>query len=576
MNAILSPKQKALLDIRNLTVSFSGSTGQIQAVSELNLTLYQGETLALVGESGCGKSTTALSILRLLGPEAAVSGQILVEQRDLLSLNSRELISMRGRDIAMIFQEPMTSLNPVYTVGDQIAEALLCHTDLSQTAARKRTIELLDMVKIVDPHRKLEEYPHTLSGGQRQRMMIAMAVACQPKVLVADEPTTALDVTIQGQILELLDSLRKELNLSLLLITHDLNLVSQWADRVAVMYGGKKVEELLAAELFSSATHPYTKGLLTASLGANTDLHYTQAKLPEISVARDSTTQENIFTVTEPSLVHPAPEAPPEASRTVLIAVRNLQTTYRRQNGEVNRALDHVSFDLFKNETLGLVGESGCGKSTLAKTILRLVATTSGSLAFKGIDLTALSNKAMNAHRKDIQIVFQDPYSSLNPRRKVFDILDTALLVNTNLTQFDRKKRIVEMINSVGLSADSIDRYPHEFSGGQRQRIGIARALVLRPSLVILDEPVSALDVSIQAQILNLLTELKSEFELSYLFISHDLSVVRYISDRVLVMHAGKIIEQGSYLELWKNPTNPYTRSLIDAVPRAEKRKSLA
>ena len=564
-----------LLDIRQLDVRFKGSQGTQRAVRGLDLQLHKGETLALVGESGCGKSTTALSILRLLAPGAQISGQILFDGQDIVQLPLDDLRRLRGREISMIFQEPMTSLNPVYTVGTQIAETLREHEKLSAAAAHKRAIELLDLVRIPDPQRRANDYPHQLSGGQRQRVMIAMAVACSPRLLVADEPTTALDVTIQAQILELLDQLRRELSMSLLLITHDLGVVAQWADRVAVMYDGEKVEEASAQRLFAAPAHPYTRGLMGASLHAGQDLHYTEARLPEIQTRLNPETGVRSFHLHTPKtrlrdeIANTATNA---TAHNTLLSVEKLSTEYASRNGTV-RAVDDVSFTISVGETVGLVGESGCGKSTLSKTLLRLLPPASGRIVLEGTDLAQLQGNALQPWRQRMQMVFQDPYASLNPRRTVYDILDTVLYVHGNRSRQDRQQRIANILDRVGLPRDAGNRYPHEFSGGQRQRIGIARALVVKPSLVICDEPVSALDVSIQAQILNLLVELKEEFKLSLLFISHDLAVVRYIADRVLVMHNGRFVETGDHQSIWTNPRHDYTRSLITAVPRAEQRK---
>lgn len=568
----LAPRQTnpVLLDIRQLDVRFKGSQGTLHAVRGLDLQLHQGETLALVGESGCGKSTTALALLRLLAPGAQVSGQILLDGRDIVQLPLDALRKLRGREVSMIFQEPMTSLNPVYTVGTQIIETLRQHESISAAAARQRAIELLDLVRIPEPQRRVDDYPHQLSGGQRQRVMIAMAVACRPRLLVADEPTTALDVTIQAQILELLDRLRRELSMSLLLITHDLGVVSQWADRVAVMYGGEKVEEASTAQLFAAPAHPYTRGLLGASLHAGQDLHYTEARLPEIQSRKHPETGLRSFDLHTPK-VRPR-DTGRKAQAAPLLAVEHLRTDYATRTGVVH-AVDDVSFSIGVGETVGLVGESGCGKSTLSKTLLHLVQPAAGRIVFEGTDLTALKGNALQPWRQRMQMVFQDPYASLNPRRTVYDILDIVLYVHGNRSRQDRQRSIASILDRVGLPSNAGNRYPHEFSGGQRQRIGIARALVVKPSLVICDEPVSALDVSIQAQILNLLVELKEEFQLSYLFISHDLAVVRYIADRVLVMHQGRFVETGDHRSIWAQPQHEYTRSLIAAVPRAEQRK---
>ena len=549
-----------LLAIRGLNVRFQRE----RVVSALDLQIFEGETLALVGESGCGKSTTALSILRLLPPSARVEGEIWLDGKDLLRLPPPAMERIRGRDISMIFQEPMSSLNPLYTVGDQIAETLRQHHGLSAKAAHARATELLDLVHIPEPQRRVDDFPHQLSGGQRQRVMIAMAVACRPRLLIADEPTTALDVTIQAQILELLDALRREFSMSLLLISHDLGLVSEWAHRVAVMYAGEKVEEAATAQLFAAPAHAYTKGLLGASLHGGRNLHYSQTCLPEIRTS-GADAASRTFVLHTPA---PRPMAVVNAAATPLLDVQGLHTQYATSTGPLHAVRD-VSFSIYPGQTLGLVGESGCGKSTLSKTLLRLVDASAGKVLLDGTDLVRMQGRALQPWRRKIQMVFQDPFGSLNPRRTVREILDSVLKVHGFASAHDRQTRIATILDRVGLVAVSAQRYPHEFSGGQRQRIGIARALVVEPELVVLDEPVSALDVSVQAQILNLLLELKQELQLSYLFISHDLSVVRFIADRVMVMHRGQIVESGTHESIWSAPQHPYTRSLIDAVPRA-------
>jgi peptide/nickel transport system ATP-binding protein len=553
----------ALLEVQQLDVHF----GAHHAVRALDLTIAAGETLALVGESGCGKSSTALALMRLLPDTARLGGKIVFEGRDLVALPPAELRALRGSAISMIFQEPMTSLNPVLTIGQQIVEVLRRHQPLSHTAARARALELLDLVKLPEPQRRIDDYPHHLSGGQRQRVMIAMAVACRPRLLIADEPTTALDVTIQAQVLELLDTLRREFDMALLLITHDLGVVGQWADRVAVMYGGEQMEHGKTEQIFTAPRHDYTRGLLGASLSLDREMHYREQRLLEVTASVDAANGARRFTLSrerkEPQAA--ATNVTPITPRS-LLQLKDLTTRYPSSGGLV-AAVDHVSFDIGAGETVGLVGESGCGKSTLGKTILRLVEPSSGSIVFDGADITRLRGKALQPFRRQAQMVFQDPYASLNPRHSVADILDSALRVHGVDQAVERQRRARRIVDQVGLPAGTLDRYPHEFSGGQRQRIGIARALVLQPSLLICDEPVSALDVSVQAQILNLLVDLKQEFNLSYLFISHDLSVVRYIADRVLVMNGGRIVESGDHRTIWHNPVNPYTRSLIGAVP---------
>ncbi|MBM2766519.1 ABC transporter ATP-binding protein [Burkholderia anthina] len=561
-----------LLEVRDLCVGF----GAHDAVRGVSFDIAAGETLALVGESGCGKSATALSLMRLVPEPGRVTGSIRFDGQDLLALKPARMRDLRGRQISMIFQEPMTSLNPVLPIGAQIVETLRQHAPLSRRAAHARAVELLDLVRLPEPQRRVFDYPHELSGGQRQRVMIAIAVACRPRLLIADEPTTALDVTIQSHILALLDTLRRELSMSLLLITHDLGVVADHADRVAVMLAGRKVEEAPAAELFARPRHAYTRGLLGASLNLADDLHYRGWTLPEIR--HGASDAEGGFTVV-PRAARTTPYVSPvpavSATRTPaandpppLLAVRNLSVDYaQRQSRTPLRAVDDVSFDIARGESVGLVGESGCGKSTLSRAILRVAPVAQGEIRLNGTDLVPLDERALRPLRRQVQMVFQDPYASLNPRRTVEQILDTTLAVNGVTDAAARRSRVRTILERVRLPSTALGRFPHEFSGGQRQRIAIARALVLEPSLLICDEPVSALDVSIQAQILNLLVDLKAQLGLAFLFISHDLSVVRYIADRVHVMQRGRIVESGDHLELWRAPRHPYTRTLLDAIP---------
>jgi peptide/nickel transport system ATP-binding protein len=560
----------ALLELQGLDVRF----GETHAVRSLDLRIETGETVALVGESGCGKSTIALAIMGLLPGAATVGGKILLDGRELLSLRASQVRELRGSSVSMIFQEPMTSLNPVMTVGAQIMEALRRHRRLSARAARERAIELLDLVHIPHPRARVDEYPHRLSGGQRQRVMIAIAVACEPRLLIADEPTTALDVTIQARMLELLDDLRTRMKMSLLFITHDLDVVGQYADRVAVMYDGVKVEEGVAAEVFRSPGHPYTRGLLSASL-LDGDYHYQKGPLAEVRAERNPNTGTVTFSLSRERRGEPAgeslqrlrPQETPVELRAPLLRVADLRSYYT-VNRQTVRAVDGVSFEIARGETLGLVGESGCGKSTLSRTLLGLVPPTAGVVEIDGQKTSHLDEKSWRTLRRKAQMVFQDPFASLNPRHTVRTILDTALRVHGFPDADERDERIRDILRRVDLPLNSLRRFPHEFSGGQRQRIGIARALVLRPALIICDEPVSALDVSVRAQVLNLLVEIKRDLGLSYLFISHDLAVVRYMADRVLVMHRGKIVEQGDPRAIWANPEHEYTRTLIEAVPK--------
>ena len=560
---------KSILEVDRLAVRF----GAQHAVRNLSFKVHENEMLALVGESGCGKSTTALAVMRLLPSSATLEGKIEFEGRDLVGLSKQTMRSIRGNAISMIFQEPMTSLNPVMTVGQQIVEVLRRHEPLSAGAAWQRAVELLDLVRLPEPASRANDYPHNLSGGQRQRVMIAMAVACRPRLLIADEPTTALDVTIQAQILQLLDSLRRDLSMAVLLITHDLGVVGQYANRVAVMYSGETVEDGTTQRIFTHPRHPYTKGLLGASLTLDQNLHYRTRRLTEIRSHIDTDTGLRDFSLSDeriasaPNIVFtrsPYVRPPAADKRPPLLSVRDLVTSYP---GKGN-AVDGVSFDVGHDETVGLVGESGCGKSTLSRTILRLIPSASGTINLDDQDITHLGGSKLRAIRPKIQMIFQDPYASLNPRQRVLDILDAALIVHGVSDKHERRRRISDITDRVGIASKSLQRFAHEFSGGQRQRIGIARALVLQPKLVICDEPVSALDVSIRAQVLNLLVELKQSLGLSYLFISHDLSVVRYIADRVLVMNSGKIVESGDHESIWSRPAHAYTRSLIDAVPK--------
>jgi len=554
-----------LLEVRDLKVAF----GAHEAVRGLSFDIAAGETLALVGESGCGKSATALALIGLLPETSRVSGSLRFDGRDLLGLSVRERRRLRGKDISMIFQEPMTSLNPVLSIGAQVVETLREHETLSRAAAWQRAVELLEMVQIPEPQRRAKDYPHELSGGQRQRVMIAMAVACRPRLLIADEPTTALDVTVQAHILDLLDSLRRELSMGLLLITHDLGVVAGHADRVAVMLAGEKVEEAKVDRLFAQPRHAYTQGLLGASLNLDDEVHYRAWKLPEIRHGKDEQGRAVFNVIPRVARAPSVPRGGPRsAESTPLLSVRDLRIDYPQRNGHgVLSAIDGVSFEIGRGETVGLVGESGCGKSTLSKAILRLVNVTGGEILLHGTDIAHMPERALRPLRRHVQMVFQDPYASLNPRRTVRDILDSVLIVNGVSDAATRRIRIAGIVDRVGLPSNTLGRYPHEFSGGQRQRIGIARALVLTPDLLVCDEPVSALDVSIQAQILNLLVELKQELGLAYLFISHDLSVVRYIADRVHVMQRGKIVESGQHHQIWKHPQHAYTRTLLDAIP---------
>ena len=553
---------QTLLRIDDLVVRYDGQA----LIHGIGFTVAAGERVALVGESGCGKSTTALAIAGLLPDNAHASGRISFEGTDLLTMTRQERRRLQGDCIGMIFQEPLTSLNPVLRIGEQITEVLRQHRDIDAREARQRAGELLEQVHMPRPWQVLDEYPHLLSGGQRQRVMIAIAIACNPRLLIADEPTTALDVTTQAQILALLDELCRDLNMGLLLITHDLGVVAEQADRVLVMHDGRVLESATTADLFTHPAHPYSRGLLGASLRKDTPRHYSRERLAEIHVT-PRVQGGHDFSLSDTALAPVAANAIKLArADTPLLAVRGLSKTFHR-GGEPLLAVRDVSFDLWPGETLGLVGQSGCGKSTLGRILLRLLREDRGTLRLHGEDISAFPERQLKPFRRQAQMVFQDPYGSLNPRHTVGEILDSVQRLHLDLNRGARLKAALEMLDAVGLPADSLQRYPHEFSGGQRQRIGIARALVLRPSLIICDEPVSALDVSVQAQVLNLLVDLRQAYGLSYLFISHDLSVVRYIADRVMVMNEGQIVESGLADEIWLAPQHPYTRSLIDAVP---------
>ena len=548
----------SLLDVRGLRVSYDNA----DAVKDLSFTLQAGETLALVGESGCGKSTTALALMGLLPDNARLGGQVLFEGRDLLVMPPRQRRQLQGSAQGMIFQDPLSSLNPVLTLGEQVSEILLTHTDLTRRQAWQRAEELFALVQLPRPAAHLREYPQHLSGGQRQRVVIAMAIACQPRLLIADEPTTALDVSVQAQILELLARLRGELGMGLLLITHDLGVVGQHADRVIVMHDGHALESRSTRDLIEHPQHPYSRGLLQASLGAEHKQHYLSNRLAEINVERQPE-QATRYGV-KSTLYAPGRQPRAPTGNPALLKVSDLTTGYGNST-----VLDRISLEVGERESVGLVGESGCGKSTLSRTLLRLLPARSGTIEFDGRDIASLKDESLLGWRRQVQMIFQDPYAALNPRHSVESILDRVQRLHGQTDPGQRQQARFAMLDAVGLARSSLVRLPHQFSGGQRQRIGIARALILKPRLVICDEPVSALDVSTQAQILNLLVELREELGLSYLFISHDLSVVRYFADRILVMEQGQIVEQATPQTLWHSPRHPYTRRLLAAIPGA-------
>ena len=559
-----------LLHIHNLTVSFENEKSSFTAVKNLNLSVCRGEIRALVGESGSGKSVTSMSILQLIPspPATYKKGSILFfnspnESINLLSASVSEMDAIRGRKIAMIFQEPMTALNPVITCGDQIIETIILHQGLTKEAATKEAIRLFTCVKINNPEKAIDKYPHELSGGQKQRVMIAMAMSGKPDLLICDEPTTALDVQVQKSILELLKQLQQESGMGILFITHDLNVVASFADTVTVLYKGEVVEENTTKALFENPAHPYTKALLACRPG----LYPKGYKLP---VVNDFLSNSNYKV---PSITNDIKESEIKYNNT-LLEVNHVSIRFPIATnifGKVTKsftAVDDISFDIKEGETLGLVGGSGCGKTTLGRSIVGLQKINEGSILFKGEPI-ATPNKAYNPHyKKIIQLIFQDPYSSLNPRMRIGDAISEPLHVHQIAPgKSERKERVIDMLEKVELPADCYNKYPHEFSGGQRQRIVIARALIMEPKFVICDESVSALDVSVQAQVLNLLNDLKSSMQFSALFITHDLSVVKYISDRIMVMNQGKIEEIGPAHEVYHSPKSLYTQELIAALP---------
>jgi peptide/nickel transport system ATP-binding protein len=606
-----------LLDVQDLHVQFDTSRGAVHAVDGISYSVRRGEVVAIVGESGCGKSVSSLAIMGLLSKPAGrvTAGRILFEGRDLLTLSAEEMRKIRGRDISMIFQEPMTSLNPVLSIGEQIMEPLFIHLKMDEAKARARALELLQLVGITDGERRLEQYPHQLSGGMRQRVMIAIGLACNPKLIIADEPTTALDVTIQAQILELMKDLSRRLNIALIIITHNLGVVARYADRVNVMYAARIIEQGTADDVFLRPLHPYTIGLmrsvprldlprgvrLETIEGLPPDLRTPPAGCrfaPRCPYRQDACLTEMVLRdiapghasacirageiiagtlLTEVARGKTAAVATTEHAEKPLLVVEHLHKYFAvpalgagilSSRMVTVKAVDDVSFSIAPGETLGLVGESGCGKTTVGRTVLKLETATEGTIRYAGTDITHCTAKDMRELRRAIQVIFQDPYSSLNPRMTIGQIIGEPLsvygLVKDRRSEHDR---VAELLNQVGLFPYMAERYPHQLSGGQRQRVGIARALALEPRFIVCDEPVSALDVSIQGQIINLLEDLQERLKLSYLFIAHDLAVVRHISDRVAVMYLGRIAEVADRDELYARPLHPYTQALLDAAP---------
>ncbi|MEE3716957.1 ABC transporter ATP-binding protein [Tumidithrix elongata RA019] len=578
---------RPILSVNQLQVDFKSDQGIVPAVRNVSFELMQGQTLGIVGESGSGKSVTALAIMGLLAQTGKITqGEILfdtgTEQVNLANMPSERMRQYRGDRISMIFQEPMTSLNPLFTCGYQIIEVLQLHQHLSKQAATARAIQLFTEVKLPNPEQIIKRYPHELSGGQLQRVMIAIAICCNPMILIADEPTTALDVTVQATILDLLRQLQQERQMSIVFISHDLGVIAQIADRVAVMYKGQVVEFGQTQAIFREPQHSYTKGLVACRPQPALQLKY----LPTVSDYMEEVNGEIIaLEPNSPRLKEVVTLADSEnrlktlEAQPALLKVRDLRVDFpiRGVWGETRRyfvAVNNISFDVYPGETLGLVGESGCGKTTTGRAILRLIKPTGGDVWFEGKNVTTMGAEELQRLRCEMQIVFQDPYGSLNPRMSVGDAIAEPLEIHAHQEQFknfqsalNRKNRVAYLLERVGLDRSAMRRYPHEFSGGQRQRICIARALALNPKLIIADESVSALDVSVQAQVLNLLKELQAEFGLTYIFISHDLSVVKFMSDRIVVMNKGKIEEMGAADAIYNYPQQPYTQTLIDAIP---------
>ena len=553
-----------MLQVKNLSIKFLSHENEIEVVKKISFDLGVNKILGIVGESGSGKSVTSLAILGLLSKNAILEGEIFFNEKNLVALSNKEFEKIRGKKIGMIFQEPMSSLNPTITCGKQVYEVLKQHTDLNKNEIFKEVIALFEKVKLPLPDRTFKAYPHQLSGGQKQRVMIAMAIACKPDLLIADEPTTALDVSVQKEIIALLKELQVENKMSVLFISHDLPLVSEIADNVIVIYEGAIIEQGKTKDIFRTPQKQYTKGLINSK----PSLSKRFKKLPTVSDFIEKNTFPEIYSTLERNQFHQKLyDAKP------LLEIVNLKKYFESRKGfsknATIKAVDDVSFKLYEGETLGLVGESGCGKTTLGRSILHLEEITSGKIFYKGKDITVLSKPELVNLRKEIQIIFQDPFSSLNPRISIGNAIIEPMTVHKILPSYtDRKLYVLDLLKKVGLEEDHFNRYPHEFSGGQRQRIGIARAIALNPKIIICDESVSALDVSVQAQVLNLLNELKKVFNFSYIFISHDLSVVKFMSDQLIVMNQGKIEEINDSDEIYSAPKSSYTKNLIASIPK--------
>ena len=555
-----------LLNVKNLSISFGNTKNSVEAVHSISFHINRNEILGVVGESGSGKSVTAMTILGLLSKkESLVSGELLFEGQDLLKQTNEHIRKLRGSKIAMIFQEPMTALNPSITCGEQVSEIIRLYLKHPKSKIKKEVITLLKKVKLPRPDEIYSSYPHQISGGQMQRVMIAMAIACKPKLLIADEPTTALDVTVQKEIISLLKEIQKETKMSLLFISHDLGLVSQIADRTLVMYQGNIVEEGTVHEIFKAPKKAYTKALMSSRPGLKGRLKV----LPTITLLAKKEFTPIEITPQERAFKHKN-----IYTKTPILEILNIKKEYYSDVGFLNKkkivkAIDDISFKVFEGETLGLVGESGCGKSTLGRVILQLDKSTSGSIKYKGKELTTLSSKELRKLRKDIQLIFQDPYSSLNPRMLIGEtIMEPMKVHQIGKNDRERKNKVISILKSVELDASFFNRYPHELSGGQRQRVGIARTIAMEPKLIVCDESVSALDISVQAQVLNLLNELKEVYGFTYIFISHDLAVVKFMADQLLVMKDGKIEEIGDADEIYANPNKEYTQKLIESIPK--------